>query len=142
MLPAMSTAPVDLIRRVPLFSDLTDRELKAVAGSMKERTFKAGDTVMQEGKGGVGFFVIDDGTASVSVGGQERGKLGSGDYFGEIALIADIDRTATITADGDLRCYGMTFWDFRPLVEGNASIAWKLLQKMAERLKQAEQRSS
>ena len=142
MLPAMPTAPVDLIRRVPLFSDLTDRELKAVAGSMKERTFKAGDTVMQEGKGGVGFFVIEDGTASVSVGGQERAKIGSGDYFGEIALIADIDRTATITADGDLRCYGMTFWDFRPLVEGNASIAWKLLQQMAERLKQAEQRSS
>src|SRR6187401_2808040 len=111
MLPAMPTAPVDLIRRIPLFSDLTDRELMAVAGSMKERTFKAGDTVMQEGKGGVGFFVIDEGTATVSVGGGERGKLGSGDYFGEIALIADIDRTATIIADGDLRCYGMTFWD-------------------------------
>ena len=142
MLPAMPTAPVDLIRRVPLFSDLSDRELKAVANSMKERTFKEGDTVMQEGKGGVGFFVIDEGTASVSVGGQDRAKLTSGDYFGEIALIADIDRTATITADGDLRCYGMTFWDFRPLVEGNASIAWKLLQKMAERLKQAEQSSS
>jgi CRP/FNR family cyclic AMP-dependent transcriptional regulator len=144
MLPAMPTAPapVDLIRRVPLFSDLTDRELKAVANSMKERTFKDGDTVMQEGKGGVGFFVIDDGTATVSVGGESLRTLSSGDYFGEIALIADIDRTATITADGDLRCYGMTFWDFRPLVEGNASIAWKLLQQMAERLKQAEQRTS
>jgi CRP/FNR family cyclic AMP-dependent transcriptional regulator len=144
MLPAMPTAPapVDLIRRVPLFSDLTDRELKAVANSMKERTFKDGDTVMQEGKGGVGFFVIDDGTAIVSVGGESLRTLSSGDYFGEIALIADIDRTATITADGDLRCYGMTFWDFRPLVEGNASIAWKLLQQMAERLKQAEQRTS
>jgi CRP-like cAMP-binding protein len=137
----MATAPVDLIRRVPLFSDLSDRELRDVASSMKERTFKAGDTVMQEGKGGVGFFVIDEGAATVSAHGEQLRTLGSGDYFGEIALIADIDRTATITADGDLRCYGMTFWDFRPLVEGNASIAWKLLQQMAERLKQAEKRS-
>jgi len=141
MLPRMATAPVELIRTVPLFSDLSDRELRDVANSMKERTFKAGDTVMQEGKGGVGFFVIDEGTAKVSVSGDDVRTLKSGDYFGEIALIADIDRTATIKADTDLRCYGMTFWDFRPLVEGNASIAWKLMQQMAQRLKQAEQRS-
>jgi CRP/FNR family transcriptional regulator len=141
MLRRMATAPVELVKQVPLFSDLDDRELREIAGSMKERTFGAGDTVTEEGKGGVGFFVIDDGTASVSVAGTERGTLGPGDYFGEIALIADIDRTATITAEDDLRCYGMTFWDFRPLVENNASIAWKLLQAMAKRLQQAEQRA-
>jgi CRP-like cAMP-binding protein len=140
MLRRMATAPVELIKGVPLFSDLDDRELRQIAQSMKERTFDAGDVVTEEGKGGVGFFVIDDGEAVVSVAGQERGALGPGDYFGEIALIADIDRTATITAKSDLRCYGMTFWDFRPLVENNASIAWKLLQAMAQRLKQAEQR--
>jgi CRP/FNR family transcriptional regulator, cyclic AMP receptor protein len=140
MLRRMATAPVELIKGVPLFSDLDDRELRQIAQSMKERTFSAGDVVTEEGKGGVGFFVIDDGNAKVSVAGQERGALGPGDYFGEIALIADIDRTATITAESDLRCYGMTFWDFRPLVENNASIAWKLLQAMAQRLKQAEQR--
>jgi CRP/FNR family transcriptional regulator, cyclic AMP receptor protein len=140
MLSRMATAPVELIRKVPLFADLDNRELRDIAQSMKERTFGAGDVVTEEGKGGVGFFVIEDGTAKVTVGGQERGALGPGDYFGEIALIADIDRTATITADSDLRCYGMTFWDFRPLVENNASIAWKLLQAMAQRLKQAEGR--
>jgi CRP-like cAMP-binding protein len=139
MLRRMATAPVELVKKVPLFSDLNDRELRQVAASMKERTFNAGDTVTEEGKGGVGFFLIEDGSATVSVGGSEVRKLGAGDYFGEIALIADIDRTATIKADSDLRCYGMTFWDFRPLVETNASIAWKLLQAMAERLKQAEQ---
>ena len=141
MLRRMASAPVELIKKVPLFSDLDDRELREIAQSMKERTFSAGDTVTEEGKGGVGFFVIDDGTATVSVGGAERASLGPGDYFGEVALIADVDRTATITADSDLRCYGMTFWDFRPLVENNASIAWKMLQAMAQRLKQAEQRS-
>jgi CRP/FNR family transcriptional regulator, cyclic AMP receptor protein len=139
MLLRMAKAPEELIKRVPLFADLDGRELREVAGSMKERIFEAGDTVTEEGKGGAGFFVIDDGTAKVTVGGQEVRTLKSGDYFGEIGLIADIDRTATITAESELRCYGMTFWDFRPLVESNASIAWKLLQAMAAKLKEAEQ---
>jgi CRP-like cAMP-binding protein len=139
MLPRMANAPVELIKKVPLFADLDKRELKEVADSMKERKFAAGDTVTEEGKGGAGFFVIDDGSAKVSVGGHEVRTIGAGDYFGEIGLIADIERTATITADTDLRCYGMTLWDFRPLVESNASIAWKLLVAMAQRLKEAEQ---
>jgi CRP-like cAMP-binding protein len=139
MLPRMAKAPVELIKRVPLFSDLDNRELKEIADSMKERLFNAGDTVTEEGKGGAGFFVVDDGSATVSVKGQDVRKIGPGDYFGEIGLIADIDRTATITAETDLRCYGMTFWDFRPLVESNASIAWKLLLAMAQKLKEAEQ---
>jgi CRP/FNR family transcriptional regulator, cyclic AMP receptor protein len=140
MLRAMAEAPVELVKRVPLFSDLDARELKQIAQSMKERTFHAGDTVTQEGRGGVGFFVIEDGTAKVSVGGEQVRTFGAGDYFGEIGLIADIDRTATITAETDLRCFGMTSWDFRPLVESNASIAWKMLQVMAQRLKEAEAR--
>ncbi len=138
MLLAMADAPIDLVKQVPLFSDLNERELKQVAASMKERTFRPGDHVTEEGKGGVGFFVIEDGTAKVSVGGEEVRTIGRGDYFGEIGLIADIDRTATITADTDLRCFGMTSWDFRPLVETNASIAWKMLQIMAQRLKEAQ----
>jgi CRP/FNR family cyclic AMP-dependent transcriptional regulator len=140
MLRAMAETPVELIKRVPLFADLDDRELKQIAASMKERIFSAGDTVTEEGKGGIGFFVIGDGTASVSVGGSQVRTLGEGDYFGEIGLIADIDRTATITAESDLRCYGMTAWDFRPLVESNAAIAWKMLQVMAQRLKEAQKR--
>jgi CRP-like cAMP-binding protein len=140
MLLAMAEAPADLLKRVPLFSDLDDRERKQIAASMKERTFGSGDHVTEEGKGGIGFFVIAEGSAKVSVGGDQVRTLGPGDYFGEIGLIADIDRTATITADGDLRCYGMTSWDFRPLVESNASIAWKMLQIMAQRLKEAQSR--
>ena len=140
MLRAMAEAPVELVKRVPLFSDLDNRELRQIAQSMKERTFSAGDTVTQEGRGGVGFFVIANGTAKVSIGGEQVRTFGPGDYFGEIGLIADIDRTATITAESDLTCYGMTSWDFRPLVESNASIAWKMLQVMAQRLKEAEAR--
>jgi CRP-like cAMP-binding protein len=97
-------APQELIRQVPLFSDLDDRELRGLASTMKERTFSEGDTVATEGQAGVGFFIIDEGEATVSVAGEERAKLGHGDYFGEVALIDDGARTATVTAKTPLKC--------------------------------------
>jgi CRP/FNR family cyclic AMP-dependent transcriptional regulator len=123
---------VNLLERVPIFEGLEQRDLERIAASMKERTFRAGDTVTSEGAGGIGFFVIEGGEAKVSVGGEERRRLGPGDYFGEVALLTDSPRTATIVADSDLHCYGMTSWDFKPLVETHGSIAWKLLQAMAK----------
>ena len=130
----------EIIRRVPLFSDLDKRELERVAQAFKERQYRAGDVIAEEGKSGVGFFLIGQGEATVSVGGHERTKLGPGEAFGEIALLSGAgSRTATVTADTDMIAYGMTFWDFRPIVETNAQIAWKLLQKMAERLRAVEQ---
>jgi CRP/FNR family transcriptional regulator, cyclic AMP receptor protein len=136
----VADAPIELLEQVPLFEGLPHTELERIARSFKERRFRAGDAVATEGSGGVGFFVIGEGTATVDVHGDERGRLGPGDYFGEIALIDDqARRTATITAATDLTCYGLTSWDFRPLVETNAEIAWKLLQVMAKRLREAEQ---
>jgi CRP-like cAMP-binding protein len=124
-----------MLKKVPLFADLDNKELEQIASSMRERKFRAGDTVTQEGAGGVGFFVVEQGEADVTVGGEVRGSIGSGDYFGEIALINESPRTATITARTDLLCYGMTPWDFRPLVESNSTIAWKLLTAMAEKMR-------
>jgi CRP/FNR family transcriptional regulator len=124
-----------MLKNVPLFAGLDDRELTQIASSMRERRFKAGDSVTQEGAGGVGFFVVEEGEADVTVGGSTRGTVGPGDYFGEIALINESPRTATLTARTDMVCYGMTPWDFRPLVESNSTIAWKLLTAMAEKMK-------
>jgi CRP-like cAMP-binding protein len=138
----MAADAVELLKRVPLFEGLPERDLRRVADSMKERTFNAGHEVAREGQHGVGFFVIADGTASVTVGGAEAAKLGPGDYFGEIALIAGTDRTATVTAETQLRCYGMTSWDFRPLVEEHPSIAWMLLQAVAKKVRAAEGRTA
>lgn len=121
-------SPEELLKRVPLFADLEDRELQEIARSMKQRTFAPGQEIAVEGERGVGFFVIEDGQARVTVHGDEVRRLGPGDYFGEVALIAQTPRTATVTAESDLKTYGMTFWDFRPLVEDTPSIAWKLLQ--------------
>jgi CRP/FNR family cyclic AMP-dependent transcriptional regulator len=124
-----------MLKRVPLFAGLDDKELQQIASSMRERRFKAGDTVTQEGAGGVGFFVVQEGEADVKVGGEAKGSVGPGEYFGEIALINESPRTATLTARTDMVCYGMTPWDFRPLVESNSTIAWKLLTAMAEKMR-------
>jgi len=131
----VARASADTLKKVPLFAGLDDRELEQIAGSLIERHFAAGDTVTQEGAGGAGFFVVETGEASVTVDGLPRGSIGPGDYFGEIALLTGSDRTATIVAGTDMLCYGMTPWDFRPLVESNSTIAWKLLTAMAEKLR-------
>jgi CRP/FNR family transcriptional regulator, cyclic AMP receptor protein len=130
-------APPDLLRRVELFESLSDRDLKKLADSFKESTFSAGDVIATEGQRGVGFFVIGEGTVDYSIHDDRVGSGGRGDYFGEVALIDDGPRTATVTATTDVTAYGMTSWEFRPLVEENASIAWELLQKMAKRLRAA-----
>jgi CRP-like cAMP-binding protein len=131
----VARASADVLKKVPLFAGLDDRELGQIAASLKERRFKAGDTVTEEGAGGAGFFIVEAGEADVSVDGQPRSPIRPGDYFGEIALLTGSDRTATITARSELVCWGMTPWDFRPLVESNSAIAWKLLTAMAEKLK-------
>ena len=135
MRPVPATA--DQVKRVPLFADLDDKELKELASSFKERDFSAGETVASEGAGGIGFFIIDEGEAKVMRGDQEVARLGPGDYFGELALIDEGTRTATLVAESDMVCYGLTSWEFRPLVEGSSQIAWKLLQALAKQLREA-----
>ena len=131
----VTKASVETLQSVPLFAGLDKKELQVIAGTMRERRFAAGETVIEQGAGGAGFFVVEEGTADVSVDGAPRGSIGPGDFFGEIALLTGSDRTATIVATSDMLCYGMTPWDFRPLVESNSTIAWKLLTAMAEKLR-------
>jgi CRP/FNR family transcriptional regulator, cyclic AMP receptor protein len=130
-----------MLKQVPLFAELESRDLERIADSFKERKYAAGSTIAGEGQGGAGFFVIAEGTAHVTVHGDDRGTLGPGDYFGEIALIDEGARTATVTAETDMTCYAMTFWEFRPIVETDARIAWKLVQALAHKLREAEART-
>lgn len=123
---------VDALSRVPLLSGLERRDLERLSRDFSERVFPAGSTVVEEGQErGIGFFVIADGEATVSRDGKEVQRLGPGDHFGEIALIGDRVRTATVTADTELRCLVMTVWDFRSFVRGDPDVAWNLLQHLA-----------
>ena len=130
----------DELKRVPLFSDLSQRQLKQLARDFREREVKAGTRLMREGeKSGISFFVIVDGTATVSLDGNEVRQLGPGDHFGELALISERVRSATVTADGPMRCLAMRFWDFRQFAKQNPDVTWKLLQHVVELLEKEEQ---
>jgi len=138
----MRGAPIEALDRVPLFSGLTKRELQKIARLFKKRHFPKGNTVVKEGSGGAAFFVIESGEATGFIRGKRHTTLKPGDYFGEIALIDDGTRMATITAANELFCYGITYWDFRPLVEKNGAIGWKLLQQMAKMLRTTRQEAN
>src|SRR5919197_5335518 len=136
------SAMVDSLRQVPLFRDLSNRDLKRLAGSMSEKSFAPGQVVVSEGQGGVGFFVILDGHAKVSRAGEDRGRLGAGDYFGEMALIDGDDRAASVTAEGELRCAAMTMWNFRPFVREHPDVAWGLLTALVKRVREGQARET
>jgi CRP-like cAMP-binding protein len=131
-------APSEALRRVPLFAELDKREIEMLSRQLHERRFPEGAAVTTEGDTGAGFFVIAEGSANVSVGGEDRGTLGRGDYFGEIALIDEGVRSASITASTDLLCYGMTPWEFRPFVEEHPQVAWSLLRALARLFRQSQ----
>ena len=132
--------PVETLSRVPLFAGVRRRELKRLVERMSERTFAEGEVAVEEGRGGAGFWLIQDGNATVSIAGEIIRTLGPGEYFGEIALIDSGPRSATIVATTDLRCQGLTAWEFRPFIEEHPEVAWPMLETLASRLRDAERR--
>ncbi len=125
----MANANPDDLRKVPLFAELDNRQLKKLASRFRERTVGPGTKVTTEGEmSGVGFFVVGSGEASVNVGGKDVTTLGPGDHFGEIALVSESARTATVTATTELRLLEIPFWDFRDFAHANPDVTWKLLQ--------------
>jgi CRP/FNR family cyclic AMP-dependent transcriptional regulator len=137
---AMAQPSSDLIRGISIFADLDNAAMTQLASDFIEREFSAGDAIATEGEGGLNFFVVESGTADVSVGGNPVGTLGPGDSFGEIALVDKSARSATVTATTTLRAYALPVWSFRSFAESRPEVTWKLLELLAERLRAAEHR--
>lgn len=131
----MPGAPIEVMKRVPLFADLTAEEVAHIGRMFKLRRFDAGETIIREGSGGAAIYLIESGEARVFLGQKEHSTLKAGDYFGEIAMFDEGARMASIVASTDLVCYGLTYWDFRPVVEGNGVIGWKLLHRMVQMMR-------
>jgi hypothetical protein len=134
--PAAPSVSGDLLEQVPLFSALAGFDRDAIARLFTQRVFASGETVTKEGSDAAAFYLIESGTATVTVHGAFRRTLHPGDHFGEIALIDGRARSATVTADGELVCQGITLWDFQPLVQRNTTMAWTLLQTLAGMLRE------
>jgi len=126
------------IRSVPLFSGFGEKDLQRVAAIAKEVEFPAGREIAKQGESGVGFHVIIEGEASVSVDGTDHGSLGPGSYFGEMSLLDGGPRSATVAASTDLKTVSLTSWDFNALLDQYPDLARKLLVELCARLRSVE----
>jgi CRP/FNR family cyclic AMP-dependent transcriptional regulator len=124
----------DAIRNAPIFSQLSKRDVKQLSSTMHETTFPAGTVIIEAGKPGVGFFLVADGSATVTIDGAKVSVLKPGDHFGEVALIDEGKRMAEVTADTEMRCFALAAWQFRPFVKDHPDVAWALMQSLVKRL--------
>ncbi len=125
---------VKLIEKVPLFSKLSRKGLEDVAHLADEIDLPAGKVMAKEGDRGREFFVLLEGEADVTKGAQSVNRLTRGDFFGEIALVTHMPRTASVTARGDVRVLVITERDFNSLLKRSPEISRGIAEALAERI--------
>lgn len=124
----------EAIKNAPLFADLSKKDVKHLTAALTERQIPQGTVIIEQGKPGVGFFIIATGSATVSVRGRSIRALEAGDHFGEVALIDDGPRMAEVTADTDMECYVLPAWQFRAFIKDHPDVAWALMQSLVKRI--------
>ena len=127
-------AKMELLKSAPLFAGCSKSELRALASSADELDLREGTVLTREGRAGREFFVLVSGTAKVTKNGRKVADLSAGDWFGEIALLTDTPRTATVTATSPVDVLVITDRSFRRTVETMPSIALKILSSVGDRL--------
>jgi CRP-like cAMP-binding protein len=120
-----------------LFSDLSRPELEAIAHTFDEAWFSDGQRVLREGFTGTGFYVILDGEVSVVVGGEERARLGRGDFFGEISILLGEAPVADITAQRPLRCLHLAGPQLTDVLVAHPLVMLRMLREQTRRLRNA-----
>jgi CRP/FNR family cyclic AMP-dependent transcriptional regulator len=126
------------VKEAKLLRGLPESELRSVEKQMKTVRHPAGHEIVVQGENGVGFMIILDGTVTVdTVQGKAR-KLGPGDSFGEMALLDHEGRSATIRADTDVTLATIPEWSFKPFLKEHPEVAYRLLQVLSQRIRQAE----
>jgi CRP-like cAMP-binding protein len=126
------------LKHAKLLEGLPDSELRSLERQMKIVKHPAGHEITVKGENGVGFMIILDGTVTVAtVQGKSR-KLGPGDSFGEMALLDHEGRSATIKADTDVSLATIPEWNFKPFLKEHPEVAYRLLQVLSQRIRQAE----
>jgi CRP/FNR family transcriptional regulator, cyclic AMP receptor protein len=137
----MARSEIDeTMARIPIFSECSKKQLKEISGLLTSIRVKAGEVLAEQGKSGHDFMIIEQGRATVKRDGADIGTLGQGDFFGELAMIADVPRTATVVADDDMIVWVLGHSEFSSLLRGNASIAMSVLVSAVKRLYNDNQR--
>lgn len=132
---------MQILERVPLFQKLEPRQLKHIANQFGDRTFEAGQEIVKQGQGGIGLFVVVSGHAQAI---RERAdgekvvvnEFGPGDFFGEMSLLDDGPRTASVIATEATRCLVLIAWDFHSVLRNDPDVAILVLQSVAQRFRQ------
>lgn len=128
---------VEQLKTVPLFSGCSDRELASLGKFLREVNFPAGREIVKKGQTGTGLHVIVEGETKVVVGDRTRRRLGPGAFFGEISLLDRGPRTATVVAETPVRTLSLSSWNFRAALKEHPSLAVKMLEELASRIRTA-----
>jgi CRP-like cAMP-binding protein len=132
----------DMLKKVPIFSELSRRDLERLSRLMVPRTVKAGEVIIKEGDQAAGFFVVTKGKLEAVKGDAPLATYGPGDFFGEMALFEGFPRSATVRAVEDSECLAMTRWDFMAEMKNHPEIAVGMLPVLVRRLREADKRLS
>lgn len=130
------------LAKVPLFSSCSLQEIEAVASAAQDHGFESGQIIVTQGTPGQAFYMILTGRVEILRDGASLGTFGPGDFFGEMSLLDQAPRSATIRAVEPTTCLMLSSWDFKALLEKHPSIAVKLLEVLSRRLRVADERMS
>jgi CRP/FNR family transcriptional regulator, cyclic AMP receptor protein len=137
----------DTLARVDLFAGLDKKDLQLLAGACQERKYSAGSTLIKQGDTGVGLYVITGGTVRITKATDpdkaeiDLGTAGPGNVIGEMSLLDDLPRSATVTAVNDVTALLLPVWEFRTTLRNQPNIALRLLTTLSRRLRKAESHS-
>jgi CRP-like cAMP-binding protein len=129
---------IDLLKRVPLFAGCSKKELDQISRIADELDFRPGKTLIKQGSPGREFFVLVDGSAEIQRNGKKIDSAGPGEFFGEMALLTDQPRNASVVTTSSVDALIITARNFRSLVESNPLIALKVMRAVADRLPPSE----
>lgn len=132
---------LDHLAQVPMFTACSKKDLQTIGKASDEVTVSAGKVLVEEGSPGHEFFLILDGSATVSRNGRKVASLGAGQFFGEMALLDRGPRSATVKADTDMTVLVLGQREFAGVLDEVPGIARKLLQSMAGRLREADRKA-
>lgn len=135
--PKDRTQVAKMLADVPLFAGLASKQIKSIAGAFaRERSYDSGELIEKEGGSAVAFYLITGGSVNVHKGEKLVSKLGRGQFFGEMALIDNQPRSATVTAAEASKCLVMPVWSFRATLQKDPKIAMAVMRELARRLRE------